>query len=109
MNAKILLSLLDRTGCRTVHALNGAEACEEALRETPMLILMDVMMPVMDGLDATRRIRSESRLRSVPVVGVTAHGNSAECLAAGMDEMLAKPVRAAQIRELVARYCLPGE
>lgn len=109
VNAKILLSLLDRTGCRTVHALNGAEACEEALRETPMLILMDVMMPVMDGLDATRRIRSESRLRSVPVVGVTAHGNSAECLAAGMDEMLAKPVRAAQIRELVARYCLPGE
>ena len=108
VNAKILISLLDRTGCRTVHALNGAEALEEARRETPMLILMDVMMPVMDGLEATRRIRSEARLKDVPVVGVTAHGNSAACLAAGMDEMLAKPVRANQIRDLVARYCLPG-
>lgn len=105
VNARILLSLLGRTGCRTVHALNGAEACEEALREPPQLILMDVMMPVMDGLEATRRIREDYRLRHIPVIGVTAHGNSAECLAAGMDEMLAKPVRAEQIRDLVSRYC----
>lgn len=105
VNARILLSLLERTGCRTVHALDGAEACEVALKETPALVLMDVMMPVMDGLEATRKLRAEPRLRGMPVVGVTAHGNSAECLAAGMDEMLAKPVRAAQIRDLVARYC----
>lgn len=109
VNAKILLSLLDRTGCRTIHALDGAQACQEALRERPDLILMDVMMPVMDGLEATRRIRAEARLEGVPVVGVTAHGNSAECLAAGMDEMLAKPVRAAQIRDLVARHCPPRD
>jgi CheY-like chemotaxis protein len=105
VNARILLSLLGRTGCRTVHALDGAQACEEALRETPALILMDVMMPVMDGLEATRRIREDIRLRHIPVIGVTAHGNSADCLAAGMDEMLAKPVRAEQIRDLVSRYC----
>lgn len=107
VNARILLTLLERTGCRTVHAFDGAEACDLALREPPALVLMDVMMPVMDGIEATRKLRSEPRLRGIPVVGVTAHGNSSECLAAGMDEMLAKPVRAAQIRELVTRYCPP--
>lgn len=105
VNARILVSLLEKVGCRTVHALDGAQALEKAALERPTLILMDVMMPVMDGLEATRRIRQDRRLQGVPVVGVTAHGNSADCLSAGMDEMLAKPVRADQIRDVVARYC----
>lgn len=105
VNARILSKLLDNAGCRVVHAPDGEAAFREVLEHRPRLVLMDVMMPVMDGLEAARRIRGEDGFASLPIVGVTAHGNRAECLASGMDDMLAKPVRAEQIRELVQRFC----
>jgi len=106
VNARILSKLLDKAGCRVIHAPDGEAALREVLKHRPRLVLMDVMMPVMDGLEAARRIRSSDGFAELPIVGVTAHGNRAQCLASGMDDMLAKPVRAEQIRELVQRFCV---
>jgi CheY-like chemotaxis protein len=84
---------LARFGLPLHTAHNGAEALRKIQQHRYRLILMDVMMPEIDGLEATRRIRMwEQRMgRRTPIVGLTAHANKAECFAAGMDDFVEKP------------------
>jgi len=106
VNARILTALLEGAGCRVVHAPDGVTAVELVQATSPRMVVMDVMMPRMDGMEATRRIRrSGGAVSMTPIVGVTAHAGSAECLASGMNEMLAKPVRGEHVRDVVRRYC----
>ncbi len=82
-------------GYRVVVARDGAEAIERAREERPDLILMDIQMPVMDGLEATRRIRADADPARVPIIALTAlamPGDRERCLAAGVNEYLSKPV-----------------
>ena len=86
---------LTSKGYRVVAAGNGAEAIERARQEQPALILMDVQMPVMDGLEATRRIRADAELKHIPIIALTGlamDGDEARCLAAGANSYLIKPV-----------------
>src|SRR5919202_1243924 len=69
----VMKMVLESNDYRVAEATNGEEAIEVALRERPDLILMDLQMPVLDGLAATRRIREQPELCNVPVVAVTAH------------------------------------
>ena len=101
---------LQRRGYRVVHAADGQEAVEMAARETPDLILMDVGLPVMDGLEATRRIRARAQTQTTPIIALTAHAMSGEhdgLLQAGCDDYHAKPVElprlVAQMEVLLAR------
>jgi CheY-like chemotaxis protein len=83
-------------GYRVSLASNGVETVERAREEVPDLILMDIQMPKMDGLEATRLIRSDDRLHAIPIVALTAlvlAGDKARCLEAGADEYLRKPIR----------------
>ncbi|MDQ8175729.1 MAG: response regulator [Gemmatimonadota bacterium] len=85
-------------------AVNGEEGIALARSLRPDLILMDISLPVMDGLTCTRLIRDDPALRSVPVIALTAHcmvGDRERALAAGCDEFLSKPFRFAQLRGLV--------
>lgn len=84
---------LGKFGMQMHTAHNGAEALRKIQQHTYRLILMDVMMPEIDGLEATRRIRMwEQRMnRRTPIVALTAHANKAECFAAGMDDFVEKP------------------
>jgi CheY-like chemotaxis protein len=103
VNQKVALKMLERLGCRADVADNGQKAIE-ALGKTPYdLVFMDVQMPVMDGLEATQRIRSgqgECRNPEVPIIAMTAHamkGDKERCLEAGMNDYISKPVKAEEL------------
>jgi len=95
MNRDMLSRRLSRKGFEVIVALDGAEALHAALAEVPALILMDMSLPVMDGWEATRRIKAEAATAAIPVIGLTAHamdGDLEKCLAAGCDDYDTKPV-----------------
>ena len=95
MNRDMLSRRLIRKGFEVTVALDGAEALQAALAEVPALILMDMSLPVMDGWEATRRIKAEAATAAIPVIGLTAHamdGDRETCLAAGCDDYDTKPV-----------------
>ncbi len=94
-NQQLAVRLLERQGHDVTIVNNGKEAVEAIRRELFDLVLMDVEMPIMDGLAATRAIRSyESRRGTrLPIVAVTTRDNHRDCLAAGMDAHLNKPLR----------------
>lgn len=86
---------LELSNYRVAEAADGREAVEAALRERPNLILMDLSLPVIDGFTATRQIREQPSLLSVPIIAVTADGTAAcrvKAAAAGCDELLTKPL-----------------
>ncbi|HKP72387.1 MAG TPA: response regulator [Pyrinomonadaceae bacterium] len=94
-NRFMMRRLLEMSGYHVIEAVNGREAVEMAERDRPDLILMDLSLPQLDGLDATRRIRELDGLGSVPIVAVSAHDTSdfhADALAAGCNEYITKPI-----------------
>lgn len=106
----MMKQLLEMAGYRVVEATDGEEAIELALAERPELILMDLSLPKLDGLAATRRIRQHGGLGRVPIVAVSAHdspGSRTEALAAGCDEYVTKPIDFDQLNSLLNRL-LPG-
>ena len=88
-----LKTLLEAVGYEVVVAVNGLQAVTNALDMHPALILMDVMMPEMDGLAATRALRKEAAMRDVPIVALTAlEGIRERVLEAGCDDYVMKPI-----------------
>ena len=103
-NRFMMRRLLEMSGYRVVEAVNGQQAVETARRERPDIILMDLSLPMLDGLAATRRIREQDGLSSVPIVAVSAHDSAdfhAEALAAGCDEYVTKPIDFDQLVQLL--------
>jgi CheY-like chemotaxis protein len=107
VNRKVALGMLARLGYAATVAVHGLAAVE-ACRTAPFdLVLMDVQMPELDGLAATRRIRALPGPRPL-IVAMTANaleGDRAACLAAGMDDYLAKPIRLEDLQRAVATAC----
>jgi CheY-like chemotaxis protein len=86
---------LEQLGYLIVEAENGAVAVEIAQRERPDIILMDLSLPILDGIEATEKIRASDGLRGVPIIAVTAHQEidfRAEAKAAGFDAYVTKPI-----------------
>ena len=109
MNQKVAVAMLSRLGVQTTVAQDGEEAARMARTCRFDLIFMDIQMPMMDGYQATRSVRSDERRRGqepVPIVGLTAHamkGDKERCLEAGMDDHLAKPVRIEDLKRVLGR------
>ena len=108
INRALATGLLEKHGHSLVHAANGREAVAAAGREAFDLIFMDVQMPEMDGLEATRRIRQAERAtgRHTPIAAMTAHamtGDRERFLASGMDDYISKPIQRNELLELLAR------
>ena len=108
VNRLIAREMLRRLGCQVEIAEDGARAVEMALAADYDLVLMDIQMPRVDGVEATRRIRAAGGARSrVPIVALTAHAIASEreaYLAAGLTDYLSKPFKPADLREIVARW-----
>jgi len=93
-NCRILRDLLHAACYDVVEAHDGAEGVAKAAEHKPDLILMDIQMPVMDGYEATRRIKADPALKSIPVIAVTSYalsGDEEKTRAAGCDGYIAKP------------------
>ena len=101
INQKVALGMLARLSCRADIAADGSEAVEAVCRQHYDVVLMDVQMPIMDGLEATRQIRARLPLDRQPhIIALTANAladDRERCLSAGMDDYLSKPLRAAQL------------
>jgi CheY-like chemotaxis protein/HPt (histidine-containing phosphotransfer) domain-containing protein len=113
INLKLAVTLLDRQGWQVSVATDGRQALELWRRDTFDLILMDVQMPELDGIEATRRLRQEEGTdRRIPIIGLTAHAlpeDRKACLAAGMDDYVTKPIVPERLFDAVERACLAPE
>src|SRR5215204_1707307 len=110
-NVAMLSLALQQQGYRVVTASNGEDAITVATQTVPNLILMDINLPALDGLGATRRIREIEPLRDVPVVAITAFGTEGFQRAAydvGVSGYLTKPLDLDRMHQLIARLLSPG-
>jgi len=109
VNQRLATRLLEKRGHRVVVAANGKEALEALEREEFDLVLMDVQMPEMDGLETIAAIRTKERRSGLhlPVIALTAHamkGDAERFLAAGMDGYIAKPIRPQELDDTLAQH-----
>ncbi|PZO40640.1 MAG: hypothetical protein DCF19_12200 [Pseudanabaena frigida] len=103
-NIETFSDYLTNKGYRLIFALNGQEAVNMAIAQVPDLILMDIQMPVLDGLGAIQQIRSKQNLSQIPIVALTALAMASDrekCLQAGADEYLSKPVKLSQLAAII--------
>jgi CheY-like chemotaxis protein len=110
-NLAMISLALQQQGYQVVTAANGEDAVSVAIQTLPNLILMDINLPGLDGLGATRRIRESDGLRTVPIVAVTALGTEGFQRAAydaGVSGYLTKPIDLDRMHQLIARLLSPG-
>ena len=103
--------LLEMAGYQVLEASDGEQAIKMALEQRPALILMDLSLPKLDGLAATREIRKQKVLHKVPIVAVSAHDSPqtrAEALAAGCNEYVTKPIDFDNLNAVLERYMAAG-
>jgi CheY-like chemotaxis protein len=109
-NRFMMKRLLEMSGYEVIEAVNGEQAVNSAQTMSPDLILMDLSLPRVDGLAATRRIRRLASLKDVPIVVVSAHDTAdfhAEALASGCNEYVTKPIDFGQLELLLKRLVPP--
>ena len=93
-NREMYAEYLAFSGFRVIQAANGKEALDQAFANRPDIIIMDLSLPVMDGWEATRRLKADQRTNAIPVVALTGHamqGHSKGAMEAGCDAFVAKP------------------
>jgi CheY-like chemotaxis protein len=106
VNQQLLTKILEHEGYRVIVAVNGRDGFNKFKQDSIDLVIMDIQMPVMDGLEATRLIRAHE-LKSgsrTPIIAVTAGIERERCLDAGADEHIEKPAGVSVVRELLRRY-----
>ncbi|MBF0320359.1 MAG: response regulator [Nitrospirae bacterium] len=107
VNRLVASAILTRRGYHVTEAVNGENAVAQANEVMFDLILMDVQMPVMDGLEATKIIKSSEATRNIPIIAMTAHalkGDRERCIEAGMDDYLTKPIRANELIHIIVKH-----
>lgn len=111
ISATILLHKLEKEGLDVVRFDNGQEAYEDALRETPILVILDVKMPGLDGFEVLERIRKDQRFASIPVIMLTSMGQEADVVRAfrmGADDYILKPFSPTELSARVRRLLTRG-
>lgn len=110
-NRRIVVKVLTREGYETLEAGDGRAAIELARAERPDLIVMDLGIPHVDGLEASRQLKADPRSADIPIIALTAlamRGDEERARKAGCDEYLAKPCRPETIRQTVRRFLEPS-
>jgi two-component system, cell cycle response regulator DivK len=106
-NLQILRDLLTSEGYQIIEAQDGEEGVRAAAAERPDLILMDIQLPLLDGYEATRRIKADPALRAIPIIVVTSYslsGDEAKARAAGCDDFVPKPYSRRQLMAKIREY-----
>jgi len=106
-NRQIIRDLLTSAGYEMIEAVNGEEGVAMAAQHRPDLILMDIQLPVIDGYEATRRIKAQPELKHIPIIAVTSYalsGDEAKTKAAGCDAYVAKPFSPRQLLAKVREF-----
>ncbi|HET8704836.1 MAG TPA: response regulator, partial [Pseudomonadales bacterium] len=107
VNQRVLEKYLAKCGCETIIANTGLEALERVNERHPDIVFMDCQMPVMDGFEATRKLRAHYPHNSLPIIAVTANTMSNDrlrCIEAGMNDYLPKPIKLAQIQTALDQW-----
>ncbi len=107
MNRDMLSRRLTRKGFDVVIAVDGSEALDMVAAELPALILMDMSLPVIDGWEATRRLKADASTCDIPVIALTAHAMSSDrekCLAVGCDDYDTKPIELKRLLEKMQKH-----
>ena len=110
-NRTILRDLLTSAGYEILEAVNGAEGVSLAKAHRPDLILMDIQLPLIDGYEATRRIKAEDALAAIPIVAVTSYalsGDEAKARAAGCDAYITKPYSPFDLLSVIRAHLRDG-
>ena len=110
-NRALLARRLERNGWKVVCAVDGVEAVEMCRAERPALVLMDLAMPRMTGLEATRALRADPATAEVKIIAVTAHAmesNRLECMEAGCDDFATKPINFPELMAMIAKHLNSG-
>lgn len=106
-NRQIIRDTLSATDYQIMEAENGEEALAAVAKQRPDLILMDIQMPIMDGYEATRRIKADPGLRSIPIIAITSYalsGDEQKARAAGCDDYVPKPYSPRQLLAKIRQY-----
>ena len=107
INRMFLKTILNQSGHYVLEACNGEDALKKTISEKPDLIFMDIGMPVMNGMDATRRIRKTDGFSTIPIIALTAHTHKEDVekiLESGLDEILPKPFQERDIHSVISKY-----
>ncbi|HEX9921201.1 MAG TPA: response regulator [Anaerolineae bacterium] len=107
MNRDMLSRRLERRGFEVIMAADGEQGLAMAESERPDLILMDMSLPVLDGWEATRRLKSASQTQSIPIIALTAHamaGDEAKALSVGCDDYDTKPVEMSRLLDKIQKH-----
>jgi len=111
-NMKLVRDVLQATGYSTLEASTAGRAIALAVEHSPDLVLMDIRLSGMDGLEALKQLRMDSRTQRIPVLAVTAQamkGDRDRFMEAGFDGYLSKPIDIDELLEAVARFCQRGD
>ena len=111
LNMKLFHDLLEAHGYQTVGTRNGIEALELARKHKPDLVLMDIQLPEVSGLEVTKWLKDDPTLKSIPVVAVTAFamkGDEERILQGGCEGYISKPISVPHFLETIARYIGPA-
>ncbi len=106
-NVKLFKDILEKVGYKTIIAVNGEEGVQLSLKEKPDLILMDMQMPIKDGLEATREIKDNPLTNKIPIIALTAlamRGDEDRIRDAGCDDYISKPVQIRAFIDTVGSY-----
>ena len=105
-------SILEAEGYRILEAANGQEAVEMARAEPPAIIILDIQMPLMNGIQATAALRADPKTAAIPILICSAHGtfdNVEQCLALGAKDFIIKPFDTARLRDKVKAVLAKGK
>ena len=112
VSVRLFTALLEGPDYQLSVANSGLQALHACDSEKPDLILLDLHLPELDGFEVTRRLKSDSRTRHIPIVALTAYGHghaTDDAISAGVDHFMAKPFSGVALREMVAKFCSPAE
>ncbi|MGH6690339.1 MAG: response regulator [Gammaproteobacteria bacterium] len=111
-NLVVYRTILEHVGYKVIEARDGEEGVNQARKEMPDLILMDISIPKMDGWEATQRLKSDAATRGIPIIALTAHAleeDRQKAQQAGCDGYLAKPVEPRRVVQEVERFVGPAK